>query len=298
MEDLNTETNFQEAQKEFKREVAINTARPIIYKVAIALFIIFDVVLVGLLIFVTVGYLVLGQFNDRTSTAELVQNLSSIHLSAQSKSASSLLIEDVSVVSAGDAYDFVVELRNQNTDWFAKFDYVFSSSAGETEVYHGFILPQETRSFISLSQEFSSQPHSVEFVVSNLQWSRIDGHEISDVKAWYLQHSNFVVSDATHGTIKVGNKNVVSSTFTIQNNTPFSYWSAPFILLLKRNGVVVGINQFSVAGFENNETRSIQVNWFGDAPSSGDLVILPAIDYLDNDVYMSASSSTEVDIRD
>jgi len=294
----NPSEELHQVEKEYKREVAITEARPLLYKIVFILWILFDVALVGLLILVTVSYLLFGQWNDRTSTAGLISNLSSIHSAAQSNSASSLFVGDTTVLSSGDGYDFYVELENPNSDWYANFEYSFVSSAGETDTYHGFVFPGETRILIVLNEEFDSSPSRAEMSVSSISWQRMDAHTIDDISLWYEDHSDFEISDALHGTVDVAGTKVVRSSFTVKNNTPYGYWSAPFILTLERNGIPVGVNQVSIAGFESGETREVDINWFDDTPSSGDLIIQPSIDYLDKDVYMEATSDTEIDVRD
>ena len=301
MGDQNTSSRSAELQKidkEYKREVTITQARPLLNRILFILWIIFDVVLVGLLILVTFSYLLSGQWKDRASTAGLVQNLSSIHSATEEQSASSVFVGETTVISSSNGYDFYVELENSNTDWYASFDYKFELDSVSTEEYHGFILPNERRSLIALNQDLEGSASSAEVVISDIEWRRVDAHTIEDYDQWYLDHNDFQIVDSAHGTVEVGSEGIVRSSFTIKNNTPYSYWSAPFILVLERNGVPVGINQVSIAGFETGETRDIDINWFDNTPSSGDLVIQPAIDYLDEDVYMQESVDAEVDIRD
>ncbi len=301
MGDQNTtgsSAELQQIEKEFKREVAITQARPLLHRILFVLWIVFDVALVGLLILVTVGYLVAGQWSDRSDTAGLVSNLSSIHSAALSNTASSLFVGDAIVMSSGDGYDFYVEIENPNEDWYASFDYSFMTSSEETDTHHGFVFPGEARILIALNEEFESAPSRVDIDVSDIYWERMDAHSVEDIVEWYEDHSDFEISDASHSTVEVAGTDVVRSSFTIKNNTPYAYWSAPFILILERNGIPVAVNQVSIAGFEVGETREVVVNWFDDTPASGDLIIQPGIDYLDDDVYMSATSEAELDVRD
>ncbi|MBT3230628.1 hypothetical protein HN358_02495 [Candidatus Uhrbacteria bacterium] len=293
-----TSAELQHIEKEYKREVAITEARPLLHKIFFILWVVFDVALVGLLILVTVGYLISGQWKDRASTAGLVQNLSSIHSAAESQSASSIFVGETVVIGSGDGYDFYVELENSNEDWYASFDYAFEFGSEKTSQHHGFILPGESRVFVALNEEFEGGASGAEMIVSDIEWQRVDAHSVDDYSQWYADHIDFQIVDSEHGTVKVGSENIVRSSFTIKNNTPYSYWSAPFVLILERNGTPVGVNQISIAGFETGETREIDINWFDNTPSSGDLVIQPAIDYLDDDVYMQESVEAQVDVRD
>lgn len=298
MEDFTKQAGFEQADKEFRREVAISQARPLIYKVAMILWIIFDIALVGLLLYVIVGYLVYGQFADRRSIAELTQDLALIHANVEGRSAGSLLIEDSFVIGSEGSYDFVAELTNPNEDWFAEFSYSFVGGSGETGSHLGFIFPGETKYFIALNEDIEGSMRGAEIEVTNLKWTRLDGHLVEDLDAWYQEHSNFILSDVSHETIEINDKQVVRSSFTLKNNSPYQYWSAPFTLVLERNGVPIGVNQVSLAGLDVGETRTVSVNWFDNTPASGDLIIEPSINFLDEGIYMPARSEAEVDVRD
>lgn len=298
MEDLTKQAGFEQASKEFRREVAIVQARPLIYKIAIILWIAFDIVLIGLLLYVVLGYLVYGQFSDRRLTAELAQNLSLIHSNVEERSAKSLLIDDSYTIGSEGSYDFVAELTNPNDDWFAEISYSFVGSSGESTAQSGFIFPGETKYLIALNQDIESSMRSVELEVLSINWTRMDAHTIPDRSQWYEEHNNFSLSNISHGTIEVSGKQVVRSTFTITNSSPYQYWSAPFTLVLERNGVPIGVNQVSFAGLDVGETRTVSVNWFDNTPSSGDLIIEPSINFLDDNIYMTPQSEAEVDVRD
>lgn len=300
MSKQNTDTSSElgQIEKEYKREVAITEARPLVYRIMYGLWLVFDIALVGLLVVVVFSYLISGQWSDRQDTALMANNLLSIHSAVESNAASAIFVGEAIALRSGDGYDFHVELENPNDDWYASFEYVFETSEGSTKVYHGFIFPGETRTFVALNEEFDSLPSQVEMTVDEIQWRRMDAHSIDDLEDWYSTHSDFEISDALHSTVEVAGTSVVRSSFTVTNDSPYGYWTAPFILVLERNGVPVGVNQVSIAGFEAGETREVDLNWFDNTPSSGTLVIHPWIDFLDEDVYMSPSGEVEVDVRD
>ena len=114
------------------------------------------------------------------------------------------------------------------------------------------------------------------------------------------EHENFVLSSSEYGDkIVLEEDSVVRSMFTVENDTPYNYWSTPFWIVLERGGTVVGVNQATIAGFEAGEIREVTVNWFGRAPTSAqDLRIYPVIDYFDEDVYMDQQGGDDLDSRD
>lgn len=297
-QNMNATSELQQIEKEFRREVAITQARPVINRAVSILWLAIDVGLVGLLFVITVGYLVSGQWKDRSSAAGLVANLSSIHFAAQERAAQALFVGESIVLGSQNGYDFVAQVQNPNEDWFAQFDYVFADGTQESDKHTGFLFPGETRHFIALNEPLSSVSSEVEMIISDLTWQRLDAHLVDDVDTWYIRHHDFTFSNIEHSTVQVGDRRVVRSSFTVKNESPYGYWSAPFLLILERNGMPVGVHQVSIAGFEIGEARDVSVNWFDETPASGDLIIEPMINYLDDDVYMSLTPDATLDTRD
>ncbi len=291
---------FRQVEREYKREVAITTAVPMAKRIALVIWAIFDFALVALFLLVVGGFLVAGQFMDRGEVASMANNISSMRMFAINNSASSLLIGDISAISLGDGkYDFVTTAQNSNEDWYAEFDFSFQSDAESTEVMHGFVMPLQFTPIVALRQDFNSTS-GVDLVIDNMTWHRVDPHEVSDIVTWLDDHDRFTVSDAEYNRdVEIDDTDIPRTSFTVTNDTSYSYLSAVFYVVLDRNGSIVGINQATIPGFEVGETRNVNVNWFGDAVSSADVSVYPYINYFDEDVYIDQpSAEVDIDRRD
>jgi len=290
----------RQVERDYKREVALTTGVPMAKKIALVVWVIFDVGLIVLFLFVVVGYLVVGQFTDRAEVSSMANNIASVRVFAVENSASSLLIGDTSVISLGDGeYDFVSTLQNSNEDWYAEVDYYFSSGSESTEVMHGFIMPLQLTLVVALRQSIDSIS-GAEVVIDDLVWHRVDPHAVSDIDSWLQDHNSFTILNAEYTKdVEIDNTNIPRTSFTVTNNSSYNYWSAVFYVVLDRNGSIVGVNQATVPGFEVGDTREVNVNWFGEAVSSADVSIYPYINYFDEDVYMDQpSAGTDIDRRD
>lgn len=291
---------LRQVERDYKREVALTTGVPMAKKIALVVWTIFDIALIFLFLFVVVGYLVLGQFTDRAEVSSMANNISSVRLFSVENSASSLLIGDTSVIPLGSGkFDFVSTVQNSNEDWYAEFDYYFSSGSQSTEVIHGYVMPLQLTPVVALRQSVDSIA-GAEVVIDDLVWHRVDPHTVSDIDIWLKDHNSFTISNAEYTKdIEIDNTDIPRTSFTVTNDSAYNYWSAVFYVVLDRNGSIVGVNQVTVPGFEVGETRQVNVNWFGEIVSSADVSIYPYINYFDEDVYMDQpSAETDIDRRD
>lgn len=295
------ELEITKAEQEFKRELAVTQAKPVVRNVLFILWTAVDVVLV--LVFVlTIGiYLVNGSFADRRSVAQIGENVDTTRAVSQANSAVNLVVDDAAVFLVDDtSYDFFATVENPNEDWYATYTYYFDSSQGSTDHRSGFALPQDSRPVALFSQEYSSRPGGVELIVEDVVWRRVDHHNIDDLSAWLDEHDDFEVSDAVYdqSEVVIDGDPIARSTFTVRNASPYGYWSPEFFVILERAGSVVAVNATTISGFAPGDSRTIDVNWFGTVPSSANVQVLHNVNFFDEDVYMEEQGGTTGDIRD
>ncbi|MFH1711923.1 MAG: hypothetical protein ABH846_01660 [Patescibacteria group bacterium] len=294
------ESELAGVEKKFQKEMTILKARPIIMKALLYLWIVLDTVLLILFLVVVVYYLVAGSFTERRAVAGLEDNLESIHSVTIARSATDILLGDTSVFSVGESeFDFYAEIENTNTDWYATFSYQFITNRGDTEEFVGFIMPGQRKPLIAFRQELPSRPSTTDLAISNVVWSRVNGHDIADINTWLNEHNQFELTDAVFArNVELEGSSLARSSFTIANNSPYSYWSADFYIFLERSGTILGVNQVTLPGFASGESRDLDINWFGAAPATATVNVIPNINYFDTGAYMSPEGDLEIDIRD
>jgi hypothetical protein len=237
---------------------------------------------------------------ERRHVAGIVENIAVQNAITSARSAASLRVSDTQVFDLGNGeYDLYVEVENVNTDWYATFDFYFERSGQKSDVEHGFSLPGESRPLISFRQTFDSRPSGVDVTIDNLRWQRVDHHVIADVEDWLATHDAFTLKEDSYALDhEVGDETIGRSTFTVENESSYSYFNAEFLVLILRGNALAGVNTATIAGFETGEERNVTVNWFSGAPSSGTVKIVPNINYFDENVYMSLPTDEASDIRD
>lgn len=294
------ENELASVEKEYRRELAVTKARPVVTNVFYLLWAALDVALIAAFLLAVGGYLVSGSFTENRWLAQTVSGVSTLHQVSVERAAEPLGQSNVRVFSSGAGYyDFFTIVENQNEDWYATFDYYFDTSAGSSKTFTGFVLPKESRELFAVHQAFEGTRGSASLVIENFTWHRIDRHEIKEYSTWLAERDRFVVTDADYASdVLIENQRLSRSSFTIQNQSPYSYWEATFLLLLEQSGTVVAVNQVTLTGFDTEEELDVNTNWFGNPPSAATLRVVPAINYFDDDIYMPLSGETESDIRD
>lgn len=294
------DSQFQTIEKEHRRDAAIVSARPLLIRIFFGVWMAIDAALILFFVLTVIVYVVSGSFQEIRDSASLGGNIAATHAHSENGAAEDLLVGSPRVVKISDtAVDFYVIVENPNDDWYATFDYTFTSSGGATDSMEGYVMPGEEKYVIALNEKWESRPTSAEIEMTNLVWHHVDRHDVADPEAWLADHGDFGISNATYSTdVKLAEEAVGRSTFTVKNSSPYAYWEPTFTVILERNGAIVGLHQATISRFTSGETQEVAVHWSGDVPTSATATLVPNINYFEPDVYMSPTGDRGIDARD
>ncbi len=186
--------------------------------------------------------------------------------------------------------DIMVDIRNSNTDWWAEFDYHFNVSGEETTKKHEFILPQDQFTLTELGFNPKTKgAQRAQLIIDNLRWHRIDPEQVNG------NYKNFIKERFSHVLIKnisfknslVGPKNQGVSSFDIVNNTAYGFWSIDYVIKLKRGSTVVAVNKINIKDLKPGDIRHIELNWFEPLSAITKTEIIPHINLLDPNSYLT-----------
>ena len=76
-----------------------------------------------------------------------------------------------------------------------------------------------------------------------------------------------------------------SLTFSISNNSAYSYYEVPLNIALTDNGNIVYIDQYSASNLLSNQSQNVKITWPGDFESVTGISITPDINILDQGAY-------------
>jgi hypothetical protein len=235
-------------------------------------------------------YFTRGISEDEKLTKQLVEASAVGHDYVLQLSAKQLFIAPVGVLkSAGNKYDFYVQLRNGNQKWWAEFDYYFAVAGGQTAKTKGFILPLESKYLLALAQEVASRPDTAQLIMENISWHRLNQHQIPNWSAFERSHLNIVSTDIkfTPASSLLSEKlNLNQLSFKVANQTAFNFWQAGFNILLYGGGALVDVNHYILDDFMSGQERAVEISWPGSLPWVNRVEIAPDINIMKDDIYI------------
>ncbi len=287
--------------RQYERDVRILEARPLLRRIGFFTLITIEVLAAIFFVFVVLGYVINGAFAElRAAGVAFGANRDEFHAIAQANDAQALNIGSARLVlGTPTSYDFYAKVTNTNTDWFATFTYTFSASGVVIEPQEGFVMPGEEVYILALGVDAAQKPTTPAVTIENIVWSRVNRHIAPNIDEWMQKRNAFTISEQTYTKdIDLGTTTFGRTTFTVTNATPYAYWSPQFTVILERAGAIVGIARATVPEFDAGEVRPVEVRWYGDAPVTATVTVVPSINYFDGDGYMPPRGTPGEDIRD
>jgi hypothetical protein len=201
------------------------------------------------------------------------------------------VISSPAYISDNGKYDLYAQVSNQNARWWASFNYCFTRTDGEKFCGSDFLLPNQTKYIMSLAQSFANNPDDLRFSLSGLHWTKIDNHNMPDWNKYQADHLNVSFSNQQFipaAANAVSEKTELNSlSFTVANNSAYSFYEMPLSVVLAGNFGFVYINRYLLTNFISNQSQNIMITWPGDIENVTGISITPDINILDQTVYQS-----------
>ncbi|MBI2551179.1 hypothetical protein HYV73_02425 [Candidatus Uhrbacteria bacterium] len=195
----------------------------------------------------------------------------------------------VQVMQSGEGlYDLVARVSNPNADWYARFQYSFHSSAGDTAPQSAVLLPQaEQLPLVVFATPAAATPRDAELTISNFVWIRFDRHAYGTYETFAQNRLDWTIENQGYDqTFQVDNKTVGRVTFDVENPTSYGFYSPSFIILLKQGTRIVGVSRTTISDLRAGERESVSLNWFGTPPPATTIEIVPYVDPFDTQGYI------------
>ena len=167
-----------------------------------------------------VNYYTRGVKEDANLVNGIMEQNLPTHAQLLNNNAKNLLLSGVNLISGTGVFrDAYVTIENPNKNYRAEFLYCFSSLGTEIECNSNFVLPGEQKVIMALGKKIIN-PSQVDFYLKNLQWIKINAHEISDWASWRDNHLNFSFNNIKAGswqgtTNSTSNLNYLSFSFGV-----------------------------------------------------------------------------------
>jgi len=256
-----------------------------IYKIII---IILVAIAAGFLLYSGYGYFyyfVFGQEQDKI----LDQTTTGVDLAnyrAQNKPID-LQTGTAQIIAGSVGSDFIVKIKNPNEKQYAAFSYCFTANT-EKACGSDFILPNEEKNIILLNSQIKAASGTAGFDITGITWQKLKAGDIPDWNAFNKEHLNFTITDPKFNSY---DDSVNYLEFSITNNSPYGYFTAPFDITVSQNDNIIAVNRYTIQNLSSQQTKVIRLYWPEAVNLKGDIKITPNINILDSEIYKPYNSS-------
>lgn len=152
--------------------------------------------------------------------------------------------------------DYVAIVGNPNERWAARVSYRFAGTT-QTEMKSGLVLPGE-RAVLGI---FGSdvQMSSARFVFEDIQWERIDAHQVADVLGFKNEREKVLIEGSQYLTANE-EVNTDRVQFVLRNDSVFDYFSIVVSVVLYFNDDIVGVEQVEVSPFMRLSEQDVEIH--------------------------------------
>ncbi len=257
---------------------------------------------VGLWIYSIIGfgwYIFKGMEQDEQMINELTRKNLITHEELIQKNSNNLNTGSVKIMDYASNYDLSVKVKSVSEQYRAKFDYCFLQGDKEIDCGHSFIFPKKTKYILSLANEFDGADN-IHFQITGLKWNKINYREIRNWKKFLDKHLNFVFKDvqfnSNHQNELSDKENLNNLSFNVVNDTPYSYWEAPFNIFFYNTSNLIAVNRYVVNKFYSGKERNVELVWHGYVNRITNIEIKPELNIMDKDIYIKPQAAKEVDM--
>ncbi|HVM90348.1 MAG TPA: hypothetical protein VMU11_00425 [Verrucomicrobiae bacterium] len=222
----------------------------------------------------------------------IIQNQLSVQgLAASAPSA--IQPSEVSVFDTTDnRKDFLVQLTNNNTMWWADFDYHFDIAGQQTPTRQGYILPSSQRYLTELGYTPTTTSRTARFVVENIRWHRINPAMVNgDYKSFADARLQFGFDNIAYAhDLTLGTNTIGQTTLTFSNNSAYGYWNVDLTVILYRGTSPVGVTTIAEREVKPGQQIPVNINWFDNLGGVSKTDVQANVNILDPASYLPTTN--------
>lgn len=199
--------------------------------------------------------------------------------------AQDVIVSDVQAIGTADGKsDVVVRLQNPNKSFVAKSIVLQVVSNGEVIEEKETFLNGDEEKFVGIFA-LAVPPSSATVRVAKTEWMRIDHYEQFSVPRLAVDVNNVQFKSAAQAQLP-GSLPISVLTFSVKNNTAYSYWQVGVNMVLFSGGVPVGVNFALVDKLKSGEERQMEIKWYDPLPSVNQASVQAEVNIVDPGNYM------------
>ena len=234
-------------------------------------------------------FFIIGIRQDQENAVALSQ--SSLHAGRPDQTVNLEYSFEQAIALPDGRYDLVGKVVNNSTNGWASFGYYFSDGLQNLGAGNGFVYPGETKYLVALAQTLSGSPFDVRLVLDNPLLNRFTPRTMPDWASFRDDHLDFIYQDKVYVpadqsglTEKIP---INSVSFTIINNSAYTYKVAPFLIILYDGDKIVAVDRYIVNDFRSRAKVKASLSFIGSLGPVDHLEIYPDVNILNADNFGS-----------
>ncbi len=289
-----------DSKRQYKLSLWWVNHRAGLIRLGIIFFVVFDAVLASWALWHLLDGFAISYGDEQLAVGKMVAyGQSDLNAYTRANAAQDLVVDSEKVISTGSGrYDIYASIENPNADWWAEFTYVFGSDFGNGVTQRGFILPGEAKPLMELAREEDVPISSVEVELTDVLWHRVDHHVVGDYQLWADARLDLRIEDAEFTKQTNFDDEIFGrTTFTVVNDSAYSYFDPVMYVILKKSSSVVGIHRTTFKELNSGQRQEVVLNWFGTLPSAGTVEVIPELQLFDLSTYKALEGESTRDTR-
>lgn len=193
--------------------------------------------------------------------------------------------------NTGERQDFLTEISNPNTQWWADFTYHFDTGSELTPIRQGFILPSSQQLLTEIGWKGQAQARQGTLKVETVNWHRLQPSEIgNDYPGYRDKRLQLTFDNVTYkNDLQLPAGTVGESSFDLHNTSAYGFWAVDVTVVLYRLNTPTAVTRITVNQLKPGETRPISVTWPGSLTAISKTDVRASVNILDPSVYLPSN---------
>lgn len=199
-----------------------------------------------------------------------------------------LRLSAVTRFSSASSDDLAVMVLNPNENYYASFTYCFVLGGEDVDCQQSFIFPEKEKYVFSMGVDSMAGSNLPSIELRDVSFKVMDTKKIPNFENYENERLDFSVIDLDFSPASSRVSNVIdlnNLSFTIINETAYSYYDVALNILIFNNDKLIGVNKYSLDGFKSGENKNVNLSWPGDIRNGTGVEIIPDLDILDENVF-------------
>lgn len=171
-----------------------------------------------------------------------------------------LIGNTLAIGDRNSGYDLITEVENTNNRWWLKeIEYYYIIDGKTTEANITNILPSDKKYLIYFNLAKNISVNNIQLFIRRQLWERVKDQSQLDSRNNWIRPAVKAADVVTNFTNTNQSNNLTS--FSLVNDSPFSFWEVELQIILWQGNKIVGVNALTVNDLSSGARRQVEILW-------------------------------------